>query len=339
MPSHHLLGGDERLMEAGAETGRIDTVLLLGLPACGKSTIRQRLSTLPADAADMDLHVGPTVQLDDFPYVHFIWRVYEITRDMGQRPVYFEATGETFDDVHVWGALLHLLNEDFAALESPTREPTPSAGEWILGRLEDAGARVGMPSPFERSGPEVRARVAAALEDEAAEFAAEWSARRRPRGSTAIIEFARGGPEGAEPPLHSPFGYGWALSLLSADILRRAVVLYVWVTPDESRRRNRKRAEPGAHGSTMHHAVPERVMRECYGIDDMGWLIEHGERAGTITVRANGMTHHLPVARIDNRHEIGTDQRNGAATREKELDEHIDTTLREAFAELAAHLA
>ena len=102
-------------------------------------------------------------------------------------------------------------------------------------------------------------------------------------------------------PLPAPTGYRYSLSLLSPDILARAAILYVWVTPEESRRKNRDRARPGVDGSILHHGVPEVVMRTEYGLDDMAWLLESSETPGTVTVEAHGRTYRIPAERFDNR--------------------------------------
>ncbi|MDX9719860.1 MAG: hypothetical protein RBU37_03870, partial [Myxococcota bacterium] len=44
-----------------------DTLLLLALPASGKSEVR----TFLREHNPEQYHMGPTVQLDDYPYVHF----------------------------------------------------------------------------------------------------------------------------------------------------------------------------------------------------------------------------------------------------------------------------
>ena len=116
-----------------------------------------------------------------------------------------------------------------------------------------------------------------------------------------MIEFARGGRHDAGLPLPAPFGYRYSLACLSPEILRRSVVLYVWVTPEESRRKNRSRADPDDPGSILHHGVPEEVMLNEYGCDDMDWLEQNGPQPGTIAVEAHGQTFALPVGRFDNR--------------------------------------
>ena len=59
---------------AVSESEIIDILLLLALPASGKSEVRRYLANLtPAQCRD-DFHLGPTVQLDDYPYVHMMRR-------------------------------------------------------------------------------------------------------------------------------------------------------------------------------------------------------------------------------------------------------------------------
>ena len=53
----------------------LETVLLLALPASGKSEVRRYLNHLTPEQRSGDFHLGPTVQLDDFPYVHMMRRI------------------------------------------------------------------------------------------------------------------------------------------------------------------------------------------------------------------------------------------------------------------------
>lgn len=314
----------------------IDTLLVLGLPACGKSVVRQYLSTVSPEVAKSDFHLGPTVQLDDFPYVHFMLRISEVMEDMGQAPAFFQSGEEQFKDLRDWGTLIHLLNEDYAALNTTRVPAVNSPGKWILDRLETARALAGAPAPFSLLDKGDRTAVVTAIENEAARFAAEWSARSRPPSSTVVIEFARGGPKGSNLPLDPPYGYAHSLSLLSAEMLRRAAVLYLWVTPEESRRRNQERARPGENGSILHHCVPETVMKAYYGIDDMGWLIDQSEQPGTITVRTHESIFYLPIARFDNRRNLPLFEHGDATTKlAGRQSEEVHAALREAFAGLA----
>ena len=86
-----------------------------------------------------------------------------------------------------------------------------------------------------------------------------------------------------------------------ASILENAVILYIWVTPEESRRKNADRADPNDPGSNLHHGVPMAVMLGDYGCDDMEYLINNTDVENTVTVKAHGTTYHVPIGVFDNR--------------------------------------
>ena len=272
----------------------LDIVLLLALPASGKSEIRRYLGSLPADVALDDFGLMPTVQIDDYPYVHAMRRISQETRRLGMGTAFFDADDAPFADARDWGTLTVLLDEDFHALRR--QRAVGASASWLLDRLDHARATVGAPVLFEDRSERLESAIAA----DAAELVAGLpNPIEEPH--TVVIEFARGGPDGASMPLPAPTGYRYSLSLLSPDILGRAVILYVWVTPEESRRKNKERARAGADGSILHHGVPEVVMRTEYGLDDMAWLLESSEVPGTITVEAHGRLYRIPAARFDNR--------------------------------------
>ena len=120
-------------------------------------------------------------------------------------------------------------------------------------------------------------------------------------GKTIIIECARGGPDGASMPLTGSDGYQYSLPMFCPEILENAAILYIWVTPEESRRKNADRADPNDPGSNLHHGVPLAVMLGEYGCDDMEYLVNTSEQKGTVTVKAHGNTYHVPIGIFDNR--------------------------------------
>lgn len=75
---------------------------------------------------------------------------------------------------------------------------------------------------------------------------------------TALIEFSRGGQT----------AYTDALNRLSPKILSRASILYLHVSPEESRRRNIARYDKKKKGSILAHSVPEEDLKRTYAKDD-----------------------------------------------------------------------
>jgi hypothetical protein len=72
---------------------------------------------------------------------------------------------------------------------------------------------------------------------------------------TAIVEFSRGAEHG---------GYRAAFQHLSDDLLRRAAVLYIEVTFEESLRKNRRRFNPDRPHSILEHALPDDKLERLY---------------------------------------------------------------------------
>ena len=75
---------------------------------------------------------------------------------------------------------------------------------------------------------------------------------------TTLVEFARGGDNGIYE----------AMSYLHEDILKRAALVYVKVSYEESVRKNRRRARPGEEYSILHHSLPDEKMEFYYKTND-----------------------------------------------------------------------
>lgn len=281
----------------------LDTVLLLALPASGKSEVRRYLHHLSPKVCGDEFHMGPTVQLDDFPYVHLMRRIDDELERMGQRRLFFKSGERPFIDPRDWGTLIHLVNMDYDDLVArKDLKPAPVA-PFLFDRLEAAAAKVGVPARLAKLSAGARRQVAKILEKESAEWLKEKLAAYPDtlKGKTLVIEFARGGPDGSKMPLKAPFGYEYSIGQLSPAILEKAAILYVWVTPGESRRKNQARTDPDDPGSILHHGVPLEVMMNDYGVCDMDWLESQSKTKGTIAVKAGGKSYVLPIGRFDNR--------------------------------------
>ncbi|MEN8115305.1 MAG: hypothetical protein ABFS21_13055 [Actinomycetota bacterium] len=316
---------------------RIDTLLLLALPASGKSELRRYLASVDDDTAATDFGLGPTVQLDDYPYVHMMRRISEEMVRLGQTPTFFTAMDQPFLDGRDWGTLIKLVDEDYTALGSVPGIPKKPAA-WMLDRFDRARGLVGIEPVFSELSESTLGGLAAALDDEVVELAHERSATLgsyQKHSSTVLIEFARGGPEGTEPPLPDPHGYGYSLRHLSADILWRSTILYVWVTPEESRRRNDERAKPGRDGdaSILHHGVPEIVMRGDYGVDDFHWLLEKGGGIAVEITTKDGVFA-IPAAVFDNRTDHTSFLRADESEWDPDLVNELHAALTSSFAGL-----
>lgn len=281
----------------------LDTVLLLALPASGKSEVRKYLDQLDPIECARDFHLGPTVQLDDFPYVHMMRRTDDLLRDLGKETVFFRAADKPFKEPLDWGTLTQLVNEDFEDMKAKRMVEPASAALWLLERLDAARAKVGAPRFLAGFDGDTKTELAAGLEREARDLLGEkqQSYPDTLDGKTLVIEFARGGPAGSSLPLPEPFGYAYSLAQVSSELLANAAVLYIWVTPEESRRKNDARADPDDPGSILHHGVPIDVMLGDYGCDDMEYLIGRATKPNHMRIEAHGKTIELPVARFDNR--------------------------------------
>jgi hypothetical protein len=76
--------------------------------------------------------------------------------------------------------------------------------------------------------------------------------------TTTLIEFARGGENGIEE----------ALQYLHEEILKRAAIVYLRVSYQESMSKNRRRARKGMEDSILYHSLPDEKMGFYYKTND-----------------------------------------------------------------------
>jgi len=311
----------------------IDTVLLLALPASGKSEVRTFLATLAPEESSKEFGLGPTVQLDDYPYVHLMRRIDEELEASSSPTLFFGAQDKPFVDPRDWGTLIELINEDYRDLHEAKVVRPESAAAHLFARLEKAAQLVGIGPRLATLDGAIRDQLGAKLEAECVAMLEEKHANYPDilEGKTIVIEFARGGPDGASIPLKAPFGYRYSLSRLSAQILQRASILYVWVTPEESRRKNDERARPDEQGSILHHGVPIEVMLKDYGCDDIEDLISCSGQVDRVLVEAGDERFTLPISRFDNRVDktsfVRKEQRSWEPTERKALHDGLAAAL------------
>ena len=298
------------------------TVLLLGLPASGKSEIREFINNNNQQHITT-LHFGENLQLDDFPYVHFFSRIDEELVKYGQKRVFYSEQDPFIDD-RDWGSLVNLLNDDYHLLKEKKKIITEEPVTYLFDRIQKASEKVGIKRDLFGYTDDVFNNIVCGLTEDAKKIISSNNAQcdLDLEDKTLVIEMARGGEDGATMPLTGAKGYQYSLPWLDEEILRDATILYVWVTPEESRRKNADRCDPNDPGSNLHHGVSIRVMLNDYGCDDMIYLRDSSDKKDTVKVTKDGNDYYLPIGVFDNRDDKTTFLRADHTTWKKE---NIDT--------------
>jgi hypothetical protein len=91
---------------------------------------------------------------------------------------------------------------------------------------------------------------------------------------TVLVEFSRGTEHG---------GYRAAYDRLSDTILEQAAILYIDVSFEESRRKNRRRFNPDRPDSILEHSVPEDRLARLY--QEVDWEQVSSAHPETIPIR------------------------------------------------------
>jgi hypothetical protein len=323
----------------------LDTVLLLALPASGKSEVRRYLASLSKEQCEKEMHIGETLQLDDYPYVHFMHRIDDELMKRGFDPIFYFGPNRTFKDSFEWGTLIHLLNEDYHNLVTGTIVEVDDPANWLFDRIDLARSKVDLPFELWEIPYGIRMEIADAMYDECLAHLNELNetTKRGKEGKTIVIELSRGGANGSVFPLTPPRGYSYAFDQFSEEILDNAGILYVEVTPEESRRKNYERAKPDGQSSILNHGVPLEVMLGEYGCDDMKYLMNISDKENTVKIERfvevkkedklvyDTKIWNIPVAVFDNKEDLTTFVREEPENWKKEDVDLIYLGLKNAF--------
>lgn len=288
-----------------AKTKQIEVLLLNALPGAGKSEVRRYLTSLDPAQCLQEFGIATMVQLDDFPYVYIMRRVSDELRARGREGAFFLSAALPFRDPKEWGTLTHLINEDYSDLIRGNKINPASAAEWVFERIDAARIKAGAKAIFKKMSAKLRKEIAQAVQADVLKFLKEKNDEVEKaqglKSKTVVIEFSRGGADSAPMPLPAPYGYKYTYEQLSPEILEKASILYLWVSPEESRRKNEARADPNDPGSILNHCVPRAVMYCEYGCDDIEWLLNTSDKPGTVCIDAHDKIYHIPLGRFDNR--------------------------------------
>lgn len=341
-----------------AKTGIFRNLFLFALPASGKSEIRKFLETMSPKQRREEMHIGGMVELDDFPYVHLLRVIDKALIEMGKPPVFSPSPEEPFFHPElVWPMLTHLLTVDYKNLlcwRNYNLYVDGDNGNYILyeiaywykmlGRGDILGENCDW-SPI-LSADELNTLVDS-IDEKCGKVFNEKERVIPPsfEDKTIIIEFSRGGSEDDVRELKTdffaslPYGYRAAFPCLTPVMLEDAAILYVGVSPEESRKRNLDRFDPKDPNGTLGHMVPEKVMRECYAGDDIGELLNrawnHDRLKNAIRVPLNVLGFEfmtLPCVVFDNEQDFTSFTRKEKWPKTKR--EALHSALREALERL-----
>ena len=92
--------------------GAFETLILIGRPAAGKSEVIDYLKKTGEADRRRRFHIGPFVEVDDFPFVWETFEIDDILSRMG-RPRCFTTPDYYFVGSHVWDFLIERLNLEF----------------------------------------------------------------------------------------------------------------------------------------------------------------------------------------------------------------------------------
>lgn len=122
--------------------------------------------------------------------------------------------------------------------------------------------------------------------------------------TTCLIEFSRGSEHG---------GYKEAFQHLSEEILKQAGIVFINVSYEESKRKNRRRFNPDKPDSILEHGLPDEKLKKLYKVID--WEEISSEHPEYITVKG----YKIPYVIFQNEPEI-TDKPT-------ELGKHLEEVL------------
>jgi len=156
---------------------------------------------------------------------------------------------EVIDDFPILWQLF-LADDAWERVGRPRAHSMPSAGNYAVTDEAVWGYLI------ERVNQSLRTRLDAGL----------------PPGETILVEFSRGGAT----------GYADALARVDPAVLRRAALLYLAVSFEESWRRNVARYDAARRDGILTHSVPREEMERTYRTDD--WDRIAGRPVGTIDI-------------------------------------------------------
>ena len=325
-------------------------LIFSSLPASGKSETRRYLKSLTKEE-NKKIRLGDTsTQVDDYPYVDAMKKIDRACIKTLNTTVFFDCKTQNFFSGYDWGTLVFLINDDYNdILECNPKIPSKYEKDpvnWLFNRLDVASVKTGHltarlfeleknvgKEKFEEFKKECFELCNTLLHDKYANIPTSLE------GKTIVFEFARGGGKGMQFPLKEPYGYQYSMSLLDKKILSNAAILYIWVTPEQSKEKCHKREQEGKEGKSqtvstqlsLNHGLPDYVLDNEYGTDDFEYLLNQSPNKNYLPIFKDDVEYKVKAGRLDNRNDLTSDFRKPQNEWTKEQIDKLANALKEAF--------
>jgi len=134
---------------------RFETIILIGRPAAGKSEVIDFLKHTGEPERSRRFHVGPFVELDDFPFVWETFEIDDLLERLGQSRL-FTTRDYFFKGDHLWNLFIERINLEFRKLLA--RDPAFTATHTALVEFSRGGER-GFAEAFAHLADEILSRA------------------------------------------------------------------------------------------------------------------------------------------------------------------------------------
>jgi hypothetical protein len=116
---------------------RFGTIILIGRPAAGKSEVIDFLKQTDEAERARRFHIGPFVEIDDFPFVWETFEIDDLLERLGQ-PRVFTDRKYYFTGAHLWNLFIERINLEFR--KRLARDPAFTEKQTVLVEFSRGGA-------------------------------------------------------------------------------------------------------------------------------------------------------------------------------------------------------
>jgi hypothetical protein len=134
---------------------RFETIILIGRPAAGKSEVIDFLKQTDEAERTRRFHIGPFVEIDDFPFVWETFEIDDLLARLGQPRVFTDGK-YYFKGDHLWNLFIERINLEFQ--KRLARDPAFTKQQTVLVEFSRGGAN-GFSEAFSHLADEIVSRA------------------------------------------------------------------------------------------------------------------------------------------------------------------------------------